>query len=1278
MALLHHKGIIIPLPPDWVRASDPRPIATGPSLAGQFVPNLVVTCEEIPPFETVDTFARRSLNSLQSALADFKLVEQASVAHVYLSVHRLEYEFDGSKDPPLRVRQLQHYVLVDQEIYTFTLSHLKEQFEDLKGFARVMIARLRIASPARHAGRALAAIETASDNEDSCETPKGDARDERAALIEIAALCQQKRFDQAEKALSVALARSPESASLLAERGSFFGRLGHYDKALDAFDEALARDPGNERAMTRKIGILRLQERFQQAGVVLTAALGQLPESADLLAQRDALFDAIEMKVTALRLQKRFQEADDMLAAALAGLALSERGALFCDLGQYDDAIDVLNRALEVDASVWRALALGLRLQGNLDEAEGLLSDALVRWPEAAPLLAERGALMCALGKYEEALDALDEALKHDASDKRNLQMKTAALRGQVERGIKHLYSQRYDEAIVALDAALRHDGGNEEALQLKVTVLRVQERFNEAEETLRVGLSRRPESARLLVERGALSFDLQQYGKALEALDKVLNRNESHESAREMKSAVLRLQGRFQEADEVLPPALTGLPLAERAAFLGAQRLDDKALDEFDKTPRAIALKISSLRTRRRFEEAEKMLSDALAEAEEKMLSDALAAESDIAPLLSERSKLFFDRGQYDDAMSACDLALKRDASDEEALQLKITALRMQERYKEAAKELTAAERKRPWSVILLAERGALFFDRGEYDKANGVFDDILERNRRDDFAHRLKAASLDQEGHADEAEKLLQLCIALCDVKHNALWQLGSLYLSQSQGSKALVSFERAASFDPHSVSPIAGKALALRKLGRISEAESVLAEAESRFQEYSEPLSQIVWAHISGGDLKTARRILNTQKESRTETYDANWLRVEGLLLHLEGNASEASETLRRLLKQLPHDAAAKAILVLALLQLRYSHTETDAEKLCKQLLSSNPRNPTAIASLGVIALRRREIRQSERLLRAAMSLDRYSNASIHLASLLVYLGDYDEAKDLLTSNIKSDPEDALSHFELGKLYYEMKNSGESIRYLRRALSIDPSNTGATRALALALMQQGEYPKASKILKDGIKRTNDSDRHQLYITLAQLMLRNAENTEEQSLYSEALANVNAAINLNAVAADAYFFQGFIHYKLENSPGAIKSFKKYIDLTEKELDADIRRAEAERNLATLKKLRNKERVQSTGAVSLASMAAILLLGAVILFLMARISESSMLVLIPMSIALLVIAFMLPHLSKLKVFGLEAELSKPIQTISSAPSGAVIMDLSMDIRRPSLADGPR
>jgi hypothetical protein len=73
-------------------------------------------------------------------------------------------------------------------------------------------------------------------------------------------------------------------------------------------------------------------------------------------------------------------------------------------------------------------------------------------------------------------------------------------------------------------------------------------------------------------------------------------------------------------------------------------------------------------------------------------------------------------------------------------------------------------------------------------------------------------------------------------------------------------------------------------------------------------------------------------------------------------------------------------------------------------------------------------------------------------------------------------------------------------------------------------------------------------------------------------------------------------------------------------------------------------------------------------------LYLRKLVSENTVLVMLPILLGLIVIAFVLPYMIKLKLPGVEAEISKPTQKVPSGHSGG----LSLSTRPPSLAVGPR
>src|SRR5204862_162306 len=215
----------------------------------------------------------------------------------------------------------------------------------------------------------------------------------------------------------------PNSVRLLSQRGWQDYDQARYPEAIEAFDAALAVDAGNEDARYWKIQILRVQKEFALADAAITEALRTLPNSARFLNQRgwwhydqarydkaieafdaalaldDRNEDAWLWKARVLRTERDFVQADSILTEALERLPqntglLNERGWWHLVQRQFAEAVSAFDRTLAVEARNDEALALKvqpLRLQGEFDQADRAISDALVLLPKSARLLNQRG-----------------------------------------------------------------------------------------------------------------------------------------------------------------------------------------------------------------------------------------------------------------------------------------------------------------------------------------------------------------------------------------------------------------------------------------------------------------------------------------------------------------------------------------------------------------------------------------------------------------------------------------------------------------------------------------------------------------------------------------------------------------------------------------------------------------------------------------------------------------------------------------------------------------------
>jgi tetratricopeptide (TPR) repeat protein len=161
--------------------------------------------------------------------------------------------------------------------------------------------------------------------------------------------------------------------------------------------------------------------------------------------------------------QGRYEEALDDLNRALElepnnVHALWNRGEIYRLLGRYDEALDDLNRALKLEPNNVHALdnrGVTYRMLGRYDEALDDLNRALKLEPNNVFALWNRGEIYRLLGRYKEALRDLNRALKLEPNNVYALG----------NRGATYRMLGRDEEALDDLNRALELDPSNSVAV---------------------------------------------------------------------------------------------------------------------------------------------------------------------------------------------------------------------------------------------------------------------------------------------------------------------------------------------------------------------------------------------------------------------------------------------------------------------------------------------------------------------------------------------------------------------------------------------------------------------------------------------------------------------------------------------------------------------------------------------------------------------------------------------------------------------------------------------
>ncbi len=153
------------------------------------------------------------------------------------------------------------------------------------------------------------------------------AKAEDMVFYKLDTLRLWKRFQEAEELMREALERWPDSINILKERGELHYDQGQYVQAILAFGKVLIPDDKNEDAFVGTIKSWRAQRKYDVAETAIQRALTELTDNPRIL---------------------------------------NQRGRLHYDQRQYDEAINVFERVLILDAK--NADALTWRITAGLQK----------------------------------------------------------------------------------------------------------------------------------------------------------------------------------------------------------------------------------------------------------------------------------------------------------------------------------------------------------------------------------------------------------------------------------------------------------------------------------------------------------------------------------------------------------------------------------------------------------------------------------------------------------------------------------------------------------------------------------------------------------------------------------------------------------------------------------------------------------------------------------------------------------------------------------------------
>jgi putative PEP-CTERM system TPR-repeat lipoprotein len=730
------------------------------------------------------------------------------------------------------------------------------------------------------------------------------------------------------------------------------------------------------------------------------------------------------------------------------------RGEALMGLGQLEDAEAVFDRVLESGPHA-RALVGKAQVAafiGDQAGARSLLDRAKALAPDEAFLVLADAEWLQREQRFEESKKQFARAIKLDPSQLRpylgKLQVHIALREIEDARSmLTHLKSAAPDHLVVMIqEAVLELITGN--IVQAKTIADRV--------------LSMRSDLPQALMISGLSAYELEEYEQARARLMQYLSLRPEDNQARMTLGATLLKLGYSDEAYATLRGVPDAVPdVADYLAVLTNAAVETGDIEAaHDYLERLVVQKPNDPDLRRRLAVARVATRD--------LEGGAVAFEEslELAPdNLEVYAQLFSVRMQLDDAGEALEVAQRVQSqfpsrsAGHTLSGIAHLALGDRDRAKQAFREATEVEPDNPEAAGNLARLLTL---EGEIDSARVVFERALTA-QPGHLPTLLAYAELETSaGDVGKAENLLEAAVELNQEAETPRIKLAILKLQRGSPAETLQLTE-----------PILIKGVRSREL-----------------------LETVGLARFETGDHKGALDIFEDMVAADPNDPKAHEYRM--LALERNGLTPEALSAAERVLELDPNVTPARFARVRYLAQLG----RMDEAKAALQPLKEEFSDDVHILVVeGRIALAEGRFDAADEALERAFTLRRNNKLLVELvrakmmtqrreegialmqewlqeypedlfvrttlADSYIKSGEFQDAKDQLSSVIERAPNDPRSKVSMAKVLLELGSNEEATRYAQQAYEMDPGNPAVADMLGVSLLRSGKKQEALRVL-------------------------------------------------------------------------------------------------------------------------------------------------------------------------------------------------------------------
>jgi predicted Zn finger-like uncharacterized protein len=389
------------------------------------------------------------------------------------------------------------------------------------------------------------------------------------------------------------------------------------------------------------------------------------------------------------------------------------------------------------------------------------------------------------------------------------------------------------------------------------------------------------------------------------------------------------------------------------------------------------------------------------------------------------------------------------------------------------------------------------------------------------------------------------------------SALVGQGELLYDDSRFTDASSRFGEALSKDPTSIPALLGSAKSKIALEQLADAKTQLQAAK---QQAPKDMGITLWlAKVEDalGNKKPADDLYKSAIDLATaDTPDAIApFAAYAKFLAKQGKAAEAQATMDAAKAKLPDSASLQR--ALGEVSEEQGHFNEAIEHF-ENALAKNPNDIGTRFRLGTTYLKMHKLDLAAKALDEVAAIDKeYPSLALQRGILLEASGDYTKALEQFNGALQKQPNDIDLKLRVGAAYVSIGEIDKALPLLKDVLRERGNSAEANHFLGRAYLKQGgiDQTTALRYLQKAVQLDPNKAEYHLYVAWA---------ANEASQLGIAREEIDKALALDKLQADAYWQRGVLERKQSATKDAIKDLKHALELKPSRIEAHAALAEA------------------------------------------------------------------------------------------------------------------